>query len=205
VKRALACALLLVACEAKKKQPPHAPPPPPAPADASTADDCKRRAQDEIMRSDRDISNALAAQKLELFAPQFLQTPFDAPASGLNPSDAMIEEWRKETKPFERAQTGDLVTWKRGETSYTGIYVEPIKEGWLIAKRDNQIFVVRPARWREVTCEDPRVGTGPCATLGPRPLLFALPAGTTFAGTLDLDAERVSLRFTGGPPAPCPP
>jgi hypothetical protein len=191
VNRALACALLLAACQAKKQQPP----PPPPPADTNAANECKRRAQDEIMRSDRDISNALAAQKLELFAPQFLLTPFDAPG------DATPEE----TLPFESAQTGDPVTWRRGETSYTGIYVEPAKEGWLIAKRDKQIFVVRPARWREVTCEDPRAYTGPCAAGGPRRLLFALPAGTTFGGTRELDAERVSLRSTGGPPAPCPP
>lgn len=195
--------LVLVACDAKKKQPSPAPPPPPAPAGTRTADECKRRAQDEIMRSDRDISRALAAQKLELFAPQFLQTPFDGPASGLNP--AMVEQRRKETQPFEHEQTGDTVTWKRGESSYTGIYVEPIKEGWLIAKRDSQIFIVKPARWREVTCEDPREYTGPCASTGPRPLLFALPVGTTFGGTLDLDAERVALRFTGGPPSRCPP
>lgn len=98
-----------------------------------------------------------------------------------------------------------MVTWTRDGTSYTGIFVEPIKEGWLIAKRGTELFVVKPARWREVTCEDPREPTGPCATTGPRRLLFALPAGTTFGGTLDLDAERVSLRLTGGPPAPCPP
>lgn len=157
------------------------------------------------MRSDRDISNALAAQKLELFAPEFLQTPFDGPVSGVNPSQAMIDQFRKETQPFERAQTGDTVTWKRDDKSYTGIFVDPIKEGWLIAKRDRQIFVVRPARWREVVCEDPREYAGHCAKDGPRRLLFALPAGTTFGGTLDLDAERVSLQFTGGPPAPCPP
>lgn len=174
--RLFACALLVAACDAKKKSPP-----PPAPPAADEA--CKRKAQDEITKSDRAISNALAAAKLELFAPQFLPTPFDS--GGSDPA-------------FDGKHTGDAVTWKHGDQSYTGIYIEPAKEGWLVAKRDSQIFVVKPASWREVTCVDPRE---PCSK-GPSKLLFALPAGATFGGTLDLPAERVVLRLTGGS---CPP
>ena len=156
------------------------------------------------MRSDRDISNALAAAKLELFAPQFLPTPFERPGGAMpDPDEAKRRD--EALAAFAGKHTGDTVTWKNGADTVTGIYIEPAKEGWIVAKQGMQIVAVKPARWREITCVDPREYDGGCMPTGPVPLLFALPAGTTFGGTRDLPAERVTLRLTGGAPAPCPP
>ena len=197
------------ACEGKASKSGSPPSPaPPAPSDASAADACKRAAQDAITKSDIAISKALAAQQLELFAPQFLPTPFDEAPRGTGRAlpDPAADQRRVDARaPFVGKHTGDVVTWRNGEQAVTGIYIEPAKEGWLIARKGTQIVVAKPATWREITCADPREYDGGCMPTGPTPLLFALPAGATFGGTLELPAERVTLRLTGGPPAPCPP
>lgn len=197
--------LVAAACQGKspkpKQQPPQQPPPP-ARAEPSTADACKRNAQGEITKSDIAISKALAAQKLELFAPQFLPTPFDEPPRGAAPNPAEDKRRAEERAPFAGKHTGDVVTWMNAGQAVTGIYIEPAKEGWLIARKGTLnsperavIVAAKPATWREITCAEPRESSSGCAPSGPPPLLFALPAGTTFGGTLDLSAERVTLRI----------
>ncbi len=155
------------------------------------------------MRSDRDISNALAAQKLVLFAPQFLPTPFDEAPRGADPAASKRHD--EALAPFTGKHTGDTVTWKSGAGTTTGIFIEPAEAGWIVARRGSEIVLAKPARWRPITCIDRSAYSGGCTGTGPKPLVFSLPPGTVFGGTLELDAERVTLNVTGGPPAPCPP
>ena len=137
----------------------------PAGADTSAADACKRDAQGEITKSDIAISEALAAQKLELFAPQFLPTPFDEAPRGAAPDPAEDKRRAEARAPFAGKHTGDVVTWLNAGQAVTGIYIEPAKEGWLVARKGNQIVAAKPA-----TCASSRAQAAARSRTQPAPV-----------------------------------